>query len=109
MTPTRAALLVAALLPAAVAAAPPSVTYLYPAGARRGTTVEVTAAGNFERWPVRAWADRRGVEVRPAKDPGKLSVTVAADVVPGVCWVRLYDEQGASAPRPFLIGTLPEV
>jgi hypothetical protein len=99
------------LLPAASAgrAAPPNVTYLFPAGAQRGTTVEITVAGIFERWPVQAWASGCGVEVQPGKDKGKLTITVAADAVPGTYWLRLYDEQGASAPRPFIVGVLPEV
>jgi hypothetical protein len=95
--------------PSSAAAAPPDVTYLYPAGAQRGTTVEVTAGGTFERWPVGGWADRRGVVVEAGKARGKLTVTVAADALPGVCWIRLHDEQGASGLRPFLIGTVPEV
>jgi hypothetical protein len=89
-------------------AAPPAVTSLFPAGAQRGTSVEVAAAGTFERWPVQAWASDRGVEVRAGHEKGKLFVTVAADAAPGVYWLRLFDEQGASAPRPFLVGTLPE-
>jgi hypothetical protein len=95
--------------PSAAAAAPPNLTYLYPAGAQRGTTVEVTAGGTFERWPVGGWADRRGVVVKAGKARGTLTVTVAADALPGVCWIRLHDEQGASELRPFLIGTVPEV
>lgn len=90
-------------------AAPPTLTYLYPAGAQRGTTVEVTAGGTFERWPVQVWVEGKGLEVKPAKDKGKLTVTVAADAVPGPYWLRLYDEEGATALRTFLVGTLPEV
>src|SRR5262249_16056256 len=74
-----------------------------------GTTVEVTAAGTFERWPVQAWVSGRGVSVESGKDKGKLSVIVAADAVPGTYLLRLYDEHGASSLRPFLVGTLPEV
>ncbi len=96
-------------VPNCTQAAPPTVTYLLPAGAQRGTTAAVSAGGTFERWPVQAWTDGKGVEVKAAKDKGKLSVTVAADAAPGVYWVRLYDEQGASALRPFVVGTLPEV
>lgn len=96
------------LLPAPATAAPPSVTYLYPAGAKRGTTVEVTAAGSFDRWPVQVWASDKAVSATAGKDKGKLSVTVAADAVPGVCWLRLYDDQGAGGLRPFIVGTLPE-
>jgi hypothetical protein len=90
-------------------AAPPTLTYLFPAGAQRGTTVELTAAGTFERWPVQAWINGKGIEVKPARDKGKLTITVAADVVPGTYWLRLFDAEGASALRPFLVGTLPEV
>ena len=41
--------------------AAPSVNYLFPAGAQRGKTVEVTAAGSFPAWPVRAWVSGQGV------------------------------------------------
>jgi hypothetical protein len=71
--------------------------------------VEVTAAGTFERWPVGAWVNGKGVVVKAGKQKGKLAVTVAPDAVPGTYWVRLHDAQGASALRPFLVGTLPEV
>ena len=90
-------------------AAPPSVTHVYPAGARRGATTDITAAGTFDQWPVKVWASGKGVAVEPAKDKGKLTVTVAADTVPGVYWLRAYTDEGASGPRPFIIGTLPEV
>src|ERR1700722_2720077 len=76
-------------LSSSATAAPPTLTYLYPAGAQRGTTVEITAAGTFERWPVQVWVTGKGVEVKPAKDKGKLTVTVAADAVPGTYWLRL--------------------
>src|SRR5262245_22902618 len=72
--------------------APPNITYLHPAGAQRGTTVEVTAAGSFDKWPVKVWASDKGVTVQPGKDKGKLSVTVAADAVPGVYWLRAHND-----------------
>jgi hypothetical protein len=92
-----------------VAAAPPSIAYLHPAGAKRGTTVEVTAGGSFDRWPVQVWTDDPGITAKAAKDKGKLTIAVAADVVPGIHWVRLHDELGASTLRPFIVGTLPDV
>lgn len=92
-----------------LAAAPPAVTSLFPAGGQAGTTVEVAAAGTFEKWPVEAWCSAPGVAVKPAKDKGKLSVTIAADAKPGVAWLRLADDSGASTPRPFVVGVLPEV
>ena len=94
---------------ASVAAAPPRLNSLFPAGAQPGQTVTVTASGSFERWPVNAWAERPGVEITAAEEKGKLSIKVAADARPGVCWIRLYDDEGATPPRPFFIGTLPEL
>jgi hypothetical protein len=90
-------------------AAPPALDYLFPAGAARGQTVEVTAGGNFGRWPVRAWVEAKGVEVKAGKVKGRLVFAVAADAVPGPRWVRVADEDGASALRRFVVGTLPEV
>lgn len=89
-------------------AAPPNVTHLFPAGARRGTTAEVIAAGSLDK-STRVWASGKGVAVEPGKDKGKLSVKVAAEAVPGVYWLRAYNADGASPLRPFAVGTLPEV
>src|SRR5688572_15939827 len=89
--------------------AAPTLTSLFPAGVQQGTTAELTAAGNFNPWPVQAWVDGKGIEVKAVKDKGKLSVSVGPEVPPGVHWLRLYNEQGASAPRPFVVGTLAEV
>lgn len=90
-------------------AAPPKVDYLFPAGGQRGTTVNVTATGTFERWPVKAWADNPGVAVKAGKGKGELSITIAKDAEPGLASIRLYDEQGASVARPFFVGVLPDV
>lgn len=90
-------------------AAPPTVTYLFPAGGQRGQTVAATAAGSFAAWPPKCWTNRPGITVSPAEEKGKLSIAIAPDAAPGVYWLRLYDAEGASAPQPFLVGTLAEV
>ncbi|MBL8792644.1 MAG: PPC domain-containing protein [Planctomycetia bacterium] len=97
------------LLASTSAAAPPTVNSLYPAGVQRGQTVEVTVAGTFDTWPPQVWCDRKDVEIKPGKEKGKLTVTAAPEAVPGVCWLRLYDDQGASPLRPLLVGSLPEI
>ncbi len=97
------------LLASTLQAAPPTLTWLSPAGAKRGSSVEVTAGGIFARWPIQAWSSDKGVSIKPLPAKGKLSVTVGADVPPGVCWIRLHDAEGPSVLRPFLIGALPEV
>ena len=71
--------------------------------------MEVLAGGAFERWPARAWASGQGLTVKPSRDKGRLTVTAAANARPGTYWLRLFDDEGASSLRPFLVGTLPEV
>ncbi len=90
-------------------AAPPKVDYLFPAGGQRGTTVEVTVSGTFERWPVKGYADRTGIEITTGKTSGKLSIAIAKDAEPGVYYLRLADADGASALKPFIVGTLADI
>jgi hypothetical protein len=89
-------------------AAPPTIAYLYPAGAQRGTTVEVAASGVSDKG-VKFWTSGKGVTAEPGKGKGKMSVGVAKDAAPGVYWVRAYNAEGASPLKPFIVGTLPEV
>src|SRR5437762_1999767 len=107
--PFRFALLFLLIVACHGSAAPPKVDYLYPAGGQRGSKVEVTVGGTFERWPVQAHVEGKGLAVEVTKTTGKLIVTVAADAEPGVHNIRLFDEQGASIARPFIVGMLPEV
>ncbi len=104
--------LVVSLLTMAVeraCAAGPEPRSLLPAGGQRGSTVEVTASGKFPKWPVQTWIDRAGLAITPGADKGKLSIVVSPQAVGGVYWLRLFDADGAAAPLPFIVGTLPEV
>lgn len=98
-----------AFMVATVQAAPPKVELLFPSGAARGASVPVAVTGTFDKWPVQVWTDRQDVKIEPAEEKGKFNVSVAVDAVPGVCFVRLFNEEGAAAVRPFVIGILPEV
>jgi hypothetical protein len=101
--------LCALLAATAISAAPPELGDLFPAGGQRGQTVTVTASGTFATWPVEAWVDGAGMKIEAAKKKGELTVTIAGDAQPGLRWVRLFNAEGASAPRPFVVGTLAEV
>ena len=103
-----AAALIGLFLPLSASAAPPTLNTIFPAGGQRGTTVTVTLGGTFDPWPALVWTSGKGVEVKPAKDAGKLLITIAADATPGAYEIRLVNDEGASLPRPFLVGTLPE-
>ncbi len=90
-------------------AAPPQVTFLYPSGGQIGQTIPVTAGGSFSNWPIDAWSDRAELSIECDKEKGKLLVKIGPDASSGVAWLRLYDGEGASAARPLVIGTLPEI
>ena len=90
-------------------AGPPSLTGLFPAGAARGQLTTVTMSGKFDHWPVNCWVDSDGVSIKAGGEKGKLEIRVAADARPGVRWVRVHDQEGATNLRPFFVGTLPEV
>ncbi len=102
-------LLLLPLISVTAAATPPSLTSFYPLGAARGAMVTVTASGTFERWPVRAWVSGPGLTFEAGEEKGKLTAKVADDAVPGIYWVRLFDEQGASPLRPFRVGHFPDL
>jgi hypothetical protein len=107
----RLRLVVAAqmLFAAYALAAPPKVDYLFPPGAARGSSTQITANGSFGNWPVRVWTSGPGITAEADKEKGKFRITVSDHVTPGVHWLRFMDKEGASSPRPFVIGMIPEV
>ena len=102
-------LVVLSLFTTSAQAAPPTTTGLMPAGGQRGTSVEVTAIGTFDTWPVQVWTNSPHLFVQPGKDKGKLTIKIAPETLPGTYWLRCYDAQGAGQLRPFIVGILPEV
>lgn len=108
----RASLLLSASLIAGTtvaSAAPPDVKSLVPSGGRQGETIEVTVAGKLGERPVQGWCSLEGVAITVPEEGEKLAIAIAADAAPGVCWIRLSNAEGASALKPFVVGTLPEV
>jgi pre-peptidase len=90
-------------------AAPPEVTSLFPAGAQRGTSASVTIQGKLGNGAVRVWCSRPGVKAMLPEKPGPITVDVATEAEPGVCWLRFINDEGSSGLRPFVVGTLPEI
>lgn len=97
------------LLTMPVFAAPPKVDYCFPAGGQRGQSVTTTLSGTFAKWPVQIWTDRKDVQVNAGKKKGEVSFSIHANALPGVCRFRVYDDQGASDLKAFIIGTVPEL
>lgn len=104
----RGARLLALLFVVGVAQAAPEATYLFPAGGQRGQKLVVTVGGKAPKWPAQVWVDRPGVQVAAREKQGELDVTIAPDAPLGVYWLRLYDADGAAAPRPFVVGGVAE-
>ncbi len=96
------------MLAATLVAAPPTVTALFPAGCQVGQSVEVTAQGALGDKP-QAWISREGVKLEFAESGNKFKVIIAENAAPGLCWIRVFNAEGASSLRPFVIGTLAEV
>lgn len=90
-------------------AAPPDVTSLFPAGGQQGSSVSVTIQGKLGDGVNYVWCSRPGVTVSLPEKPGPIKIDIASWVEPGVCWLRFYNDEGASGLRPFVIGTFPEV
>jgi hypothetical protein len=109
----------------------PRLLTVVPAGARAGSSVEVTFTGTDIEEPETLFFSRPGIKAEPvlppeppvdpkkpkvaanAKKPPvvvtKFKVTVPADVPVGLQDVRLVNKWGVSNARAFAIGDLPEV
>lgn len=92
----------------AATAAPPEVTSLFPAGAQAGTSASVTVQGKLGDG-TRTWCSTAGVTVTLPEKPGPITVQVGPQVEPGLCWLRFYNDEGATGLRPFIIGQSREV
>ncbi|HWB13995.1 MAG TPA: hypothetical protein VG826_32505 [Pirellulales bacterium] len=117
------AVLVACLLAAHASAQLPRARLhsVFPAGARQGTTIEVTITGadldgadrlRFTHTGITAEPIRLAsgeVEVQPQPTEGKFRVAIAGDVPPGTYEVRVAGQYGLSNPRFFVVDSRPEV
>jgi len=90
-------------------AAPPKVDHLFPAGGKRGETVTVAVTGSLGSGKVHAWCNRKSVVIKVDTKSKKLSVTISPETIPGPCRLRLYNAEGASALKSFIIGTVEEI
>ena len=91
-------------------AAPPTLDAMHPAGGTRGSTeLPVIAVGKIAPWPVQVWCSNCGVTFRAEEKTGNFLVSIEPDASLGPCWVRLYNEEGVSEPRLFVVSALPEM
>lgn len=86
-----------------VRAEAPTVEHVFPAGLTRGSTNVVTIAGKFEPWPPKVWLSCTGVVFTAETNKGKFRVETKADAPVGAHWLRVFNADGASLPRIFVI------
>lgn len=89
-------------------AAEPTLTHVFPAAGTRGTTVTVRPSGKFAPWPVQVWVDAPGIVFKALPKAGEFDVEIAPDAAPGPRLIRLFNGEGASAPRFFIVSADPE-
>lgn len=88
-------------------ATPPSTT-LFPAGAQVGTTSTLTLSSKIEGTGKGFAIDCPGVVLLP-QTGNQVQCIVAPDAPLGLHLVHVFTDAGASEPRWFSIGTLPEM
>ena len=86
-----------------VHAAAPTLDYVFPIVWQQGASNAVTIGGKFEPWPVKIWTDCSGLNFNTETNSGKFSVQVAKDVASGPHLLRVFNQDGASLPRMFII------
>ena len=102
-------LAIACLAGSAAAQTAPEIDSLFPAGAQRGTRVEVQLSGKFMPGPCGLVVSGTGATTDSAKVSDRFTMTLAPDAPVTPLEVRIYSAQGGSAPFPFVVGDLPEI
>lgn len=95
-------------LAAAVAADAPKIDRVFPPGLCRGTSVDVKLSGKPGDGPLRIWSDRAQLAFEVSEKQDAVHVTAPADAVPGIHWLRFYNDHGAAGLIPFFVGVVPE-
>jgi hypothetical protein len=83
---------------------PPELKAVHPIGAGRGTTNVYTLAGKFDPWPPKFWSDPPGLTFKAETNKNKVIIEIPADAAPGARLIRVYNDDGASEPKFFVVG-----
>ena len=86
----------------------PKLEALFPSGGQVGSSFVVTVSGKIEA-DSHLWTDAPGVYWVPNGKKREWQVTIAPDAKPGLYLVHAANADGASEPRWFSVGSLPEI
>ncbi|MBM3838680.1 MAG: hypothetical protein FJ398_12095 [Verrucomicrobia bacterium] len=91
-----------------VTAEVPTVNYVFPAGGKQGSTVEITVGGKLDPWPLSVCGDSPGLTFKTNEAKGKFTLEISTNAPIGPHLIRFYNAEGASATRCFVVGHLDE-
>lgn len=97
------------VLVCSVRAEKPVLEDLSLAGAGRGSTNLITLSGKFEPWPPKLWIEGVGIEHSFETNKGKMRLVISPEAETGPRLLRIYNEEGASEPRIFVVGEENEI
>jgi hypothetical protein len=83
----------------------PVLKAIHPIGAARGTTNTYTISGKFDPWPPKFWSEPAGLIFKADTNKNKITIEIPADTKPGARLVRIYNNDGASDAKFFVVGT----
>src|SRR6185369_1290791 len=89
-------------------AAAPALEHFYPVALQAGTTNTIAAIGKFDPWPPKVWVDSAAISFKAETNIGKFSVEVATSALTGPHLIRVFNEQGASTLRFFIVTREPQ-
>lgn len=101
-----AALLAFCAVGAPLAAEPPKLDSLFPAGGQAGTSIAITGGGRVD--DARLVSPTPGLQFVPTGKKREWQAHIEAGTPAGLHLVYAINAEGASAPRWFSVGTLPE-
>ena len=105
--PLRTAVLALSLVGTPLAAEPPKLDSLFPSGGRAGTNVAIAGGGRID--DARLVSPTPGLLFVPTGKKREWQAHIEAGTPGGLHLVYAVNAEGASAPRWFSIGTLPEI
>lgn len=104
--PLRSAVLALCAVGAPLAAEPPKLDSLFPAGGQAGTSVAIAGGGRVD--DARLVSPTHGLQFVPTGKKREWQAHIEAGTPAGLHLVYAVNAEGASAPRWFSVGTLPE-
>ncbi|MDA0285534.1 MAG: PPC domain-containing protein, partial [Planctomycetota bacterium] len=82
---------------------------VYPTGAQIGQKVTVKVSGKLNQPGTSFWCDHPEVVIEIPEGENDVGITSSPKARPGLCWLRFFNAEGATAQIPFVLGRLPEV